>query len=111
MNNRFNILSLPGGGYRGLYTARIMADFEDQFGKPIGQSFDLIAGTSIGGILALAAAYEVPMSTVVDLFQDHGKKIFEKQRFNFFGIRKASYSNEHLKSQLIEFLVVVQKVG
>ncbi|EEV23307.1 CBASS cGAMP-activated phospholipase [Moraxella sp. CTOTU49803] len=103
MNNRFNILSLPGGGYRGLYTARIMADFEDQFGKPIGQSFDLIAGTSIGGILALAAAYEVPMSTVVELFQDHGKKIFEKQRFNFFGIRKASYSNEHLKSQLIEF--------
>ena len=88
MNNRFNILSLPGGGYRGLYTARIMADFEDQFGKPIGQSFDLIAGTSIGGILALAAAYEVPMSTVVELFQDHGKKIFEKQRFKFFGIIK-----------------------
>ena len=83
MNNRFNILSLPGGGYRGLYTARIMADFEEQFGKPIGQSFDLIAGTSIGGILALAAAYEVPMNTVVNLFQDHGKKICKSNDFEW----------------------------
>ena len=63
----------------------IGVDFEEQFGKPIGQSFDLIAGTSIGGILALAAAYEVPMNTVVNLFQDHGKKIFERNVGNRIG--------------------------
>lgn len=55
-NSLFRILSLSGGGYRGLFTARILADLEERIGAPIATRFDLIAGTSIGGILALALA-------------------------------------------------------
>ncbi|HEV3423901.1 MAG TPA: hypothetical protein VG105_08995 [Paraburkholderia sp.] len=42
------VLSLSGGGYRGLYTARLLARIEDMDsnkGQPIGSRFDVIAGT------------------------------------------------------------------
>ena len=73
---RFRILSLSGGGYLGLYTARVLAGLEARAGEPLGRRFDLIAGTSVGGILALALAYEVPMATVLSLFVDRGTEIF-----------------------------------
>ncbi|MDE2627936.1 MAG: patatin-like phospholipase family protein, partial [Burkholderiales bacterium] len=56
----FQILALSGGGFRGLYTAKVIADVESDIGAPIGSRFDLITGTSIGGILALALALEIP---------------------------------------------------
>lgn len=77
---KINILSLSGGGYRGLYSARVLDLLEQRAGKPIGQCFDLIAGTSIGGIIGLAVAFEVPMSVVVDAFKSKGKKIFPRRR-------------------------------
>ena len=54
---RFQVLALSGGGFRGLYTAKVLADIEDEIGAPIARRFDLIAGTSVGGILALAIAF------------------------------------------------------
>jgi len=82
MNNNFRILTLSGGGYRGLYAAKVLADLEEQTNQPIGRYFDLIAGTSIGGIVALAVAHEIPMKDVVDMFVEHGQNIFKKQRLN-----------------------------
>jgi patatin-like phospholipase/acyl hydrolase len=64
-NSRFQILSLSGGGYRGLYTAAVLAAIEKHSKQPIGSFFEVIAGTSIGGIVALAAAFEVEMEKVV----------------------------------------------
>ena len=52
----FQILSLSGGGFLGLYTAAMLAELEERSGKPLNQCFDLIAGTSIGGIIALGLA-------------------------------------------------------
>lgn len=72
----FQALALTGGGYRGLYTAKALQTMEDSIGEPIGRRFDLLCGTSIGGIVALAAAFEVPMSKVVEVFEKHGEKIF-----------------------------------
>jgi uncharacterized protein len=72
----FQALSLTGGGYRGLFTARALQVIEDHIGVPIGQRFDLTCGTSIGGIVALAVAFEVPMSKVVQVFEKHGAAIF-----------------------------------
>ena len=96
---RFQILALSGGGFRGLYTAKILADIEDQIGAPIASKFDLIAGTSIGGILALAVALEIPAQKMVDLFEKPGEDIF-KPRFNFFGTLRSAYSPEPLKRLL-----------
>jgi len=47
-----SILSIDGGGIRGIIPATFLAEFEKRIGKPIAELFDLIAGTSTGGILA-----------------------------------------------------------
>lgn len=52
----FKVLSLAGGGFLGLYTASVLEALEARVGQPLARCFDLIAGTSIGGILALALA-------------------------------------------------------
>lgn len=72
----FRVLSLSGGGYLGLYSACVLEELEARVGEPLGRRFDLIAGTSIGGILSLALAFEVPMTTLKQLFLEHGKEIF-----------------------------------
>lgn len=75
-DNPFQALALTGGGYRGLFTARVLQVIEDHVRVPIGQHFDLTSGTSIGGIIALAVAFEVPMKKVVEIFEQHGEEIF-----------------------------------
>ncbi len=72
----FQALSLTGGGYRGLFTARALQVIEDHIEVPIGRRFDLTCGTSIGGVVALAVAFEVPMRKVVEVFEQHGEAIF-----------------------------------
>ena len=72
----FQALALTGGGYRGLFTARALQEMEDHIGEPIGRRFDLSYGTSIGGIIALAVAFEVPMLKVVKAFEQSGEDIF-----------------------------------
>jgi patatin-like phospholipase/acyl hydrolase len=72
----FQALALTGGGFRGLYTAKCLEVIEADFGRPIGNFFDLTCGTSIGGIVALAVAFEIPMSRVVTVFREYGPLIF-----------------------------------
>jgi patatin-like phospholipase/acyl hydrolase len=98
-NKSFQILALSGGGFRGLYTASILADIEQKIGKPIGTCFDLIAGTSIGGIISLAVANEIPMKQIVDLFENNGEKIF-KERWSFGAYFRSKYSSGGLKKSL-----------
>lgn len=98
-NDRFQILALSGGGFRGLYTAQILADLEEEIGAPIATRFDLIAGTSIGGILALAIAAGIPARKMVDLFVKNGQEIF-KRRFSMMGILRAPYSSQPLRKLL-----------
>lgn len=70
------VLALSGGGFLGLYTASVLAELEHRAGQPLGRCFDLLAGTSIGAVLGLALAYEVPMARLVDLFTTHGESVF-----------------------------------
>ncbi len=52
----FRILSIDGGGIKGIFPAAYLAEIEQRFlnGESIGNYFDLVAGTSTGGIIALA---------------------------------------------------------
>ena len=75
----FRILALSGGGYLGVYTAALLADLEDRVGEPLGRRFDLIAGTSVGGILAVALGYELPMRQMLALFLDRGSQVFSQR--------------------------------
>jgi patatin-like phospholipase/acyl hydrolase len=75
----FQILCLSGGGYRGLYSASILEKLEERAdGKPLWKVFDLIAGTSIGGILALGLAAGLKASRLRELFEEHGDRIFPR---------------------------------
>lgn len=74
----FQILSLSGGGFLGLYTATVLAELEERSGKPLNQCFDLIAGTSIGGIIALGLAAGRSASDIRDAFIEHGPRIFPR---------------------------------
>ncbi len=77
LNGRpLRILALAGGGYLGLYTAAVLAELEKGAGEPLGRRFDLIAGTSVGGIAALALAFEIPMQRLVRLFEKRGTEVF-----------------------------------
>jgi uncharacterized protein len=73
------VLSLAGGGFLGLYTAVVLEELEARTGVPLARRFDLLAGTSIGAVLALALAYEIPMSDLVRLFREHGPQVFSSR--------------------------------
>lgn len=72
----FQILSLSGGGFLGLYTAAVLAELEERSGKRLIDCFDLLAGTSIGGIVALGLAAGRTAAEIRDAFIEHGPRIF-----------------------------------
>lgn len=83
--HQFKILSIDGGGIRGIIPCRILQFIENQTG-PISKSFDLIAGTSTGGIIALGLSKPNAMgrnaysaAQLLRLYTDLGKIIFEKR--------------------------------
>src|SRR5690349_3735852 len=79
------ILSIDGGGIRGIIPAMLLAQIESRTNRPIARLFDLIAGTSTGGILALGLTVPRypggPLYTagqLVDLYQNQGRRIFSR---------------------------------
>jgi hypothetical protein len=68
------ILSCDGGGIRGLVTAMLLEELEKDFG--ILDRVNLFAGTSTGGIIALALASGLPLSTVAGIYQNQCARIF-----------------------------------
>jgi hypothetical protein len=77
----YHVLALSGGGYRGLYTATVLCELEMVLGRPITSHFDLICGTSVGGILALGLTTEIPAQELKMLFEEKGKLIFDCRDF------------------------------
>jgi len=76
----YHVLALSGGGYRGLYTATVLAELETALGGgPIASRFDLICGTSAGGMLALGLAAEIPANELKELFEKQGSRIFGRR--------------------------------
>ncbi len=72
----FRVLSLDGGGMMGAFSAAVLAEFERATGKRIVEHFDLIAGTSTGGLIALALAMGKDAASISDFYRDQGSKIF-----------------------------------
>lgn len=96
-DRRFRILSIDGGGIRGILPAAVLAEFERQQlgGKPIGEYFDLITGTSTGGIIALGLAVGLPASHILDLYVERGAEIFPPLGTRFRGLKSRL---RHLRS-------------
>lgn len=95
MKKVIKVLSIDGGGIRGIIPAIVLAAIEEklteQMGQPvaISEMFDLIAGTSTGGILALALTKpdqsgkkpEYSAKNLVDFYEQEGPKIFAPTTF------------------------------
>jgi predicted acylesterase/phospholipase RssA len=82
----FRVLSLDGGGMRGIYTAEYLSCLASGFSKrtgktdlDLGKGFNLIVGTSTGAIVGCALVAGVPLGKVVSLYKNNGKLIFPRR--------------------------------
>lgn len=76
IGGRFQILSLDGGGLRGMFSAAVLARLEDDLQLRITDHFDLIAGTSTGGIIAIGLGLGLTPREIVEFYAEHGPRIF-----------------------------------
>ena len=67
----FRILSLDGGGAKGFYTLGVLREIEAITRGPLCESFDLIFGTSTGGIIAALLALGHRVGEIHGLYKKH----------------------------------------
>lgn len=110
----FRILSIDGGGIRGIIPAMVLAEIERRTGRRISQLFDLIVGTSTGGILALALVKpgknrrpHYTAEDVIQLYEDQGQRIFSRSLFHQIvsldGLVNKKYQSGPLEEVFEEF--------
>lgn len=101
-----NILSIDGGGIRGAYSAYLLQRIQEEFGIDFANTFDVIAGTSTGSIIAAGLATSVPIKEIVSLYEEKGNAIFPRGWWSlnvFRTVKKifaSSYDNVVLNSLL-----------
>jgi len=75
----YKILSIDGGGIKGIAPASLLAIIEETTGENIAEYFDLMVGTSTGGIIALGLGLGFSARELLSLYMDNGEKIFKKK--------------------------------
>lgn len=112
---RVRILSVDGGGIRGVIPATVLVDLERRAKRPVAELFDLVAGTSTGGLIALALTRRGDgdrprwsAADVLDLYLREGPRIFSRSLWRRIesvgGIADEKYSNAALREVLDTFL-------
>ncbi|RPI19492.1 MAG: hypothetical protein EHM58_01400 [Ignavibacteriae bacterium] len=98
----FKILSIDGGGVRGVYPAAVLDYVQQRQPEPIQEYFDLIVGTSTGAIIALALALGISTSEILNLYKNRSTSIFRKKSLSYInqGIIMPKYSNAYLLNEL-----------
>jgi len=101
--SRFQILSLDGGGIKGLFSAAVLAAIEEDLNVQVVDHFDLIAGTSTGGIIAIGLGLGMKPREIVEFYVKEGPKIFRNlkglKRLQHWIFRK--YSSKPLSEALM----------
>jgi uncharacterized protein len=128
------VLSIDGGGIRGIIPAIVLAEIERRTGKRIAEMFDLLAGTSTGGILALGLTKpgqdggpEYSAKKLIDLYETEGGKIFSipvwhriksaggltEEKYPSKGIEEVAkeyFGGVHIAQALTEVLVTAYEI-
>ena len=76
----YRILTIDGGGIKGVFAAALLAEFEKNLGHPIAEHFDLIVGTSTGGIIALGLGLGLSAQELLEFYERNGPSIFAGRR-------------------------------
>ncbi|MGW7299337.1 CBASS cGAMP-activated phospholipase [Streptomyces sp. NPDC054829] len=101
---RFQILALDGGGLRGIFAAAVLAALEEDAGVAVVDHFDLIAGTSTGGIISLGLGLGMRPREILDFYLQLGPRVF-KDTMRLRTARqlvRAKYASGPLESALRE---------
>ena len=100
----FKILSIDGGGIKGVFPAMVLANLENELKNrgvekwQVWQNFDLICGTSTGGILALALSLGIPAQEIYEMYLEKASEIFGNKKPFFFGqLKKSSHERTNLE--------------
>jgi len=108
------VLSIDGGGIRGIIPAIVLAEIERRTGKRIAEMFDLVAGTSTGGILALGLTKpgqdgkpEYSAKKLIELYETEGGKIFSipvwHRVHSGWGLAEEKYPSEGIEEVAKEY--------
>ena len=103
--NLFKILSVDGGGIRGIFPAHILQCVQERLGIDVFDYFDMIAGTSTGSIIAAGIACQKQPLELVSLYRKHGAEIFGQKTKSWWpslvkqGMH-SKYENKNLKTIL-----------
>src|SRR5438477_11696833 len=119
VKDKFHVLAIDGGGIRGLYPACVLSGLMRRFATKrdaaaldVGKGFDLIAGTSTGGILGCGLAFGCSPSRLAHLYREKGPEIFDGKRMPEGGLgflrwiwkhrRKPIHRSHGLRQALVE---------
>lgn len=100
------ILSIDGGGTRGLFPATILTQLENDLGKPVTECFDVIIGSATGGIIATTLAAGLSANQIQDIYLHEARTLLPKNFWrqslltNPINMFRAKYSNKGLLSSL-----------
>lgn len=95
------ILSLDGGGLKGLFQAAMLARFEEDLDTRMVNHFDLIVGTSTGGLIALGLGAGVPLLAMVNFYVRLGPQVFKTGALRSARrLVRAKHSAKHLRGAL-----------
>lgn len=103
LSRNFFILSVDGGGFRGLFAAHLLRRMEQEWQIEWRERFGLFAGTSTGAILAGGLASGISAGQLADLYTSHGTRIFRRRirsRIDFPRLFTSRYSHAELRRAL-----------
>ena len=103
MTKSFMVLSIDGGGVRGIFPATILALIEEKLNIKVHDTFDLIVGTSTGAIIAGAIATKYELNQLGEDYSEQAS-IFFKKRVSLCGLLRSRYSINKLEEFLREKL-------
>ncbi|KAI1882326.1 hypothetical protein AGOR_G00249520 [Albula goreensis] len=103
------VLSIDGGGTRGLVALQTLHRLEDLTGKPIYQLFDYICGVSTGAILAfMLGVYQIPLAECEEMYRKLGSDVFKQNVI--VGTVKMGWSHAFYDSEAWEN-ILKERVG
>ena len=109
MSEQKKMLAMDGGGIRGVLSLGILESIEQTVGRPLGEYFDYIAGTSTGAILAAGLSIGMTVAELLSFYRESGPAMFEP-RF-LLKRYKSLYTSDPLQARLQQVFGADTRLG